>query len=411
MKTTDVTAHVADADNTTSTKIVNLFHAVEENNEAAAKSFVVGQNVSVSETNYDDETAAHIAAKNGNLNIVKMILARDPSIISYTDAGGDTILFLAIEKGHLHVVKYLVEECKADISQKNHRYFGCTPIHIAAQYGQLAIMKYFVEEKKGDVNIRNKLGETPAFFAAENKHHHIIKYLAEETNADLTLVDSSGQNVLYMPIKKNDLPLLKYLLGERKIKVDVNAQNNLGGTLVHQAAILNRVEILKYLVGEFHADVNIPDNMNVSPLHSAALRNHFETCQYLIEQGANTTMRDYRNMTPVEYASDHHLTKYMNEVEQKRSRRSVSEPLSVLLPHSTMQLNHQRMYPSLSNRHVGEGPFGQFDSSYLQSSLVVAQMIVRVTKNTVERLGFLSPEENVRSRVDPVAIEALYAFH
>ena len=107
----------------------DILGAVAKNDEAARyKNFVENLGVLVNTTYYEagDGTAAHVAAKYGNLGIIKFTVENDPSILGYRDVGDNTIFFIAIENGHIDIVKYLVENHGLDGSERDKRPNGNT---------------------------------------------------------------------------------------------------------------------------------------------------------------------------------------------------------------------------------------------------------------------------------------------
>lgn len=302
--------------------VLELFKAAERNDENEVKR-MVEEGVPVTSLDELDQTLAHIASKNGNLNLIKYVAQKDPTILEALDFYGENVLFPAIDGGHFDIVKYLVETRGMDISKHYKKCFGNTAIHKAAESGSLVILKYFIEDKNGNINVENSLKQTPILLAAESKHHDVIKYLFEEKNADLKHIDYRKYNILFVAINSNDLKLIEYILDEKKVAFDVNEVDLSHITLVHRAAILNRFDILKYLVSKKHADVNIPDKWGKTPLQSAARWNYYDACKFLIENGAKIDVKDHEGKSPIKEASDKDLIDYMTQAMQKRDRRSI----------------------------------------------------------------------------------------
>jgi hypothetical protein len=85
-------------------------------------------------------------------------------------------LFIAAENGDLDVVKLLVRELSAAVNQRS--YEGCTPLYIAATNGHLDdVVRRLVKEFGADVNQATKVGGTPVMTAAQNKFGEIAAFL------------------------------------------------------------------------------------------------------------------------------------------------------------------------------------------------------------------------------------------
>ena len=63
------------------------------------------------------------------------------------------------------------------------------------------------------------------------------------------------------------------------------------GTLLHEAAALKSLNIIKYLVEKRGADVNAIDSDGKTPLHKAAWQGRIDAVKYLVSKGANVNYR------------------------------------------------------------------------------------------------------------------------
>ena len=388
----------------TNVKSRDILQAVAHDKDADKyRYFVEKLGVPVSRRYYEaaEGTAAHIAAKFGNLSIVKYAVEKDPSLLTARDGGENTILFLAIQYGHMDIVKYLVENQGANISERVSRPKGNTAIHHAAEHGQLAILKYLIEEQHGDVNITNKFEQPPVFLAVLHKQYPIIVYLTEERKANLTMIDHKSNNILFIAVNADDLSILKYVLDKRKINFDINYQNALGDTLLSRAALQDRYEIVKYLVGTKKADVNLADEWNKTALHSAARRDHFQTVKYLVEHGADPRAMGSDGKLPANEATNERLILFLETAAARmRERRSIRPGLfSQQIPTT------RRRTPEIT----GDGSVRSEGSTFnVQNFLTIAHIIVRRIRGyqlQPESL-FATPREFLENRIDAEAIEA-----
>ena len=155
-----------------------------------------------------------IAARNGNLDSVKMLLtykadieARGTVKVDDQVIEGCTPLWAAAATGHLDVVKLLIER-NADVDGRNLK--DSTPLRAAAYDGRLDIVSCLVENG-ADVDAPNKSRHTPLMVACYNGHMNVVTYLIER-GADMDLQDIQGNTVLHDAVKRGNFEIVHKLL-------------------------------------------------------------------------------------------------------------------------------------------------------------------------------------------------------
>jgi ankyrin repeat protein len=108
-----------------------------------------------------DTTKAFLrAAKNGDLQTVKTLLAGAPELIAATDAEGSTALHGASWKDAREVVAFLIA-AGADINARNQNdHWGTTPLHAAAHANNTAVVRLLIDAG-ADINAVDGQGRTP----------------------------------------------------------------------------------------------------------------------------------------------------------------------------------------------------------------------------------------------------------
>ena len=132
-----------------------------------------------------DSGTIHVAANQGNLEMVKYCVAKKCPIDAWACAE-------AAGNGHLEVLKYLREEAKAPWDEYT--------AYWAAGNGHLHILEYLVERKFDEYD------EDACAYAAENGHLDCLKYLHETAKAPW---DSRAVREAH---KNNQPECLQYLL-------------------------------------------------------------------------------------------------------------------------------------------------------------------------------------------------------
>ena len=155
-----------------------------------------------------------IAARNGNLESVKMLLRYKADIESRGTVKVDdqviegcTPLWAAAATGHLDVVKLLIAQ-NADVDGRT--LTNSTPLRAAAYDGRLDIVSCLVENE-ADVNARNNFENTPLMVACYNGHMIVVNYLIK-FGADMDLQDKQGNTVLHYAVERGHFEIANELL-------------------------------------------------------------------------------------------------------------------------------------------------------------------------------------------------------
>lgn len=223
------------------------------------------------------------------------------------DNSGVSALHQAARNGHLEMIKVMLEKgVDINITEDEPAESGNTPLHVACIYGHGDIVK-LLEENGADSTMQNVNGELPA-------HHAVMK---KKFGGDL---DSKARTSVLKSLKnldgarndgKTPLMLLQYLDLNTTLElvpiflekgVDVNAVDNYGNT----ALILNTQnqcykKVLKELI-RAGADVNIADNNGNTALYHALKYGNQEVARFLIKKGADYNHTNNNGETPMQIA-------------------------------------------------------------------------------------------------------------
>ena len=129
----------------------------------------------------------HEAAKNGDLEKIKSLLAAMPTLLSSIDDNGETPLHCAAYQGHKDVAQLLLND-KADVNAKDSR--GATPLHYAAIGGYKDVAELLLANK-ADVNAKANDGQTPLHLAALGGQKEMAEFLLAN-KADVNAKDNNG---------------------------------------------------------------------------------------------------------------------------------------------------------------------------------------------------------------------------
>ena len=127
-----------------------LVHAAREGSVAAVRALLISPATEIDARNAEGETALMVAAGSGNLELVKLLVARKAQV----NRAGWTPLHYAAGNGHQTVVEYLLEHnAYIDAASEN----GTTPLMLAARQMKITVARLLVNEG-ADPTLRNQAG-------------------------------------------------------------------------------------------------------------------------------------------------------------------------------------------------------------------------------------------------------------
>ncbi|KIN03524.1 hypothetical protein OIDMADRAFT_193240, partial [Oidiodendron maius Zn] len=198
-------------------------------------------------------TPLHLAARNGNIQITRLILEHGANVDLASKEGGTAISY-AVKRGHIELVKMLIYEYKVDLSMPC--LDGTNLLVPAAMSGQCDLMSLLLDH-----------GVQP------------------------TIVGKYRYNLLHAAVSARSSDMLQMLLKQFP-EIDLRAENKRGETPLHLAA--HRGSLEAFLV-ERGADISTKDSDGDSALLAAARDGHLPVINYLINEGANIHHTDNSN--------------------------------------------------------------------------------------------------------------------
>jgi len=129
--------------------------------------------------NYEGASALHMAAGNGNYEVVHFLVEHGAAVNQCTQ-DGQTALHLATVKGIEEVVRTLIKH-GAHYNVTDHE--GDTALHYAVRESKENILKLLVEQG-ANVNLPNEDDETPLELAVCLGEHNIANFLARVSKVE-----------------------------------------------------------------------------------------------------------------------------------------------------------------------------------------------------------------------------------
>jgi len=237
--------------------------------------------------NKDIKKPLHEAAQFAREDILKYLLSKGASV-DVIKRGDWTPLMLACTKSGLaarHCIRALLAaNANARLRNKD----GWTPLLIACRTGDELVIETLLKHLPESINDRSNNGRTALHIAAFHGHVGVISLLytsSECTNANLlNAQDSSGSSPLHEAVKHGNLVTVKMMI--RLLGADVNLVDNVGQTILHVAALTGNVEIVEYILENNLIDVNYEASFGITPLIIAQRHNHSDVIKILVKYGA-----------------------------------------------------------------------------------------------------------------------------
>ena len=292
--------------------------------------WLIEQGVDVNHCSKKGVTAVHIAAQQGNLDVLKLLKESGANIHAQTEMGSNSIMSASVGTGDCNTVRWLIEQ-GVDVNHCDKK--GFTAVHIAAKQGNLDVLKLLkesganihVEDNEGsysvllaaigtgdcntvrwlieqgvDVNHCDKNGFTAVHIAAMQGNLDVVKLL-KESGANIHVEDNEGSySVMLAAIGTGDCNTVRWLIEQG---VDVNHCDKNGFTAVHIAAKQGNLDVLK-LLKESGANIHVQNEMDRNSIMSAAIgTGDCNTVRWLIEQGVDVNHCSKKGVTAVHIAA------------------------------------------------------------------------------------------------------------
>lgn len=249
------------------------------------------------------QTPLHVAAENGSLEIVKILVARGAEV-NKADLFGRHPIHLAAMKGHLPLIRLLLA-MGAALNAKDQN--GKTVMHYAALSKNSDLIDYLQEaglsaQKQTKIthpslrkSHHQKEGVTPLHQAVVNGQLGIVRKLVE-TGSDVNALVDSRLGVLFYAVMSGKVDVLKFFTDLGHLK------NSEQRTVAIQAAIIrDAIQQLEIFYTDTPVDLCL-DARGTTGLHLAAAYGSRRCLHYFMENGADPQKSNLEGETAFEVA-------------------------------------------------------------------------------------------------------------
>ncbi|XP_053692660.1 ankyrin repeat domain-containing protein 50 [Sabethes cyaneus] len=250
----------------------------------------------------------HILANEGNHTLLERALnaCKDPIDLEIEDLNGQTALNIAARNGHIEIVNLLLRYKqslndgtgrfrKIDVNHADRD--GWTPLRSASWGGHTDVVKLLIESGVCAIDRADKEGRTALRAAAWSGNEDIVKILIE-AGANVNSIDKQGRTSLIAASYMGHYDIVEILLENG---ADVNHTDLDGRNALCVAALCGSSGYSKVIstLLEYGANTDQTDNEGMSPLLVSSFEGNSEICELLLENGADPDMADHMGRTPL----------------------------------------------------------------------------------------------------------------
>ncbi|MDR0734379.1 MAG: ankyrin repeat domain-containing protein [Elusimicrobiota bacterium] len=258
--------------------------AQKDNRDLCAVLIAKGADTNIPDSN-NGETALIKAARNGNIELMNMLLIANADVNAQSRRGV-SVLTAAIQNGDPLLIEFLLSRgARAGSTRENMFNYafqkkfvgvdamlktgvppnsidanGNTPLIIAAAYGDMPSARALITYK-ANVNAANNIGMTPLLYAIQTKNKDMTQYFLEK-GADVNKANNNGETPLFWAAYYGDTQLVDVLL---KLDADYKKTTKSNMTALSIAERNKKSETAK-LLKDFIAYKNLPRDEKGRPI-------------------------------------------------------------------------------------------------------------------------------------------------
>ena len=245
---------------------------------------------SIDETNKHGDSALLVAAKEGNKDVVDLILRKGGSF-DITNLDGMNIVLSAAFCGQLYLLKDLQNEEKfmSCALKKNKK--GNSLLHLSVASGSLDTVNWVLEEIPGLLERQNKIGNTPIHYASKKNLPNIL-HLLLQYKPEKDAMNKENKTALMIGAENGHDKIVKELIA---VKADLNLKDQNSNTALLLASAKGHQTMVEILL-ESGAELDTKNKHHKNILHVASAGGNTNILQIILEKIENASMMEYKDL-------------------------------------------------------------------------------------------------------------------
>ncbi|KAK7938792.1 hypothetical protein WMY93_002118 [Mugilogobius chulae] len=244
-------------------------------------------------------TPLHAAACEGHKAVCGVLMEQGSMVrVGEMDIEGRTALILAAQEGHVSTVRLLLDRrCPID-----HRaYDGHSALSAALLEEQTEVAELLMR-RGADTDVRDAEGRPLLYLLVLEGRLEMATLLLEKGGVPLESKDAEGRSALHVACWQGLTEMVNLLL---KHSANPNAQDSEGRPPLHSVAWTGHSQVGRKLLETPGVDIDLCCNQRATALSIAAQEGHVNIVAMLLDKGANPEHVDKYNRTPVKVAAKH----------------------------------------------------------------------------------------------------------
>lgn len=195
-----------------------FFEAIDECNTSKVEDLLSSGliNVDVKNPTFHDRSALHIAACNGDIELVRLLIDNFNASVNISDSRGQIPLEVATDYRNINIVKFLIQKGSnnPDYAAQYLNTEEVEQLFTAARANDIAEVTRLISENGLDVDTedRSDNNSTVLEVAATNGYYDLVRVLVDQFHADVNHSDDLEESPLIMAMNNNHDNIANFLL-------------------------------------------------------------------------------------------------------------------------------------------------------------------------------------------------------